>query len=483
MRTKKHILFAALLAVCTLVHAETAVYTVTSYHDIALTDGVAPENALVTFNSTTASGTRITAGNSATLTISGYDDATIRSVTLKMKSNKSAGGGSLEAYLNSTLIASIADASFADDSWNGAYQSGDTWADIEVPFAESFDVPSGGVITIVVNATANSLYVGGCVIDYRAEPIPTHPYTVFLVTGTEEKLDPIKESGVGKGVILPSLEDADMVWHFLGWMESQLAHTDVCPMYYPAGTKYFPKRNMMLYALYCNKTGDESLVQDTLFESGTYALVSAEPYSCMLEGGVKDKKVQSSSVDVYTDAEGLYHIAQEMIPEENRYFIQFTDSTATVQHVQTNKYIGYNVLSHYLQSAESEWQVLHASAHSLLFYHTVPADSYVYALHPNGLGKATYYMDTRMEADSSQVFMLLFAVPDIAPIEALYTTTPRSGVGVPRTEETTSFRVWRIDGTYVMTADSEEAMRSLPQGVYIIQTSHGAEKRVVPGWK
>ena len=231
MSRHRYILFALLFATNIALHAETATYTVTSYHAIALSDGVAPKGSVVTFNSTTARGAQITAGNAGTLTISGYDAQFIRSVTLQMHSNKSAGSGSLTATLDGTVVATIADASFADASWNGAYVGSDTWVDIPVPFASGFTFPSGGVLTIVVEASANSLYVGGCVIEYRAESILPFPFTVGFITGTEEVLPPVTETAAGKGVLLPSLSDADSTWHFLGWTEAQLPHTDVCPAY------------------------------------------------------------------------------------------------------------------------------------------------------------------------------------------------------------------------------------------------------------
>ena len=253
MKVLRHIVFAAFALFCLALHAETATYTVTSYHAISLSDGVAPDGSVVTFNSTTARGAQITAGNSATLTITGYDAQFIRAVTLQMHSNKSAGAGSLTASLDGTVVATIADASFADAAWNGAYAGSDAWVDINVPFASGFTVPEGGVLTIVVEASANSLYVGGCVIDYHAETSPQHPMIVGFSTGTDEQLSPIMESAAGKGIRLPSLGDADSVWHFLGWTETLVPHTDVCPAFYLAGTNYFPTKHTTLYALYTNK--------------------------------------------------------------------------------------------------------------------------------------------------------------------------------------------------------------------------------------
>ena len=475
----RYILFALLFATNIALHAETATYSVTSYHAIALSDGVAPEGSVVTFNSTTARGAQITAGNAGTLTISGYDAQFIRSVTLQMHSNKSAGSGSLTATLDGTVVATIADASFADASWNGAYVGSDTWVDIPVPFASGFTFPSGGVLTIVVEASANSLYVGGCVIEYRAESILPFPFTVGFITGTEEVLPPVTETAAGKGVLLPSLSDADSTWHFLGWTEAQLPHTEVCPAYQMAGTCYFPSKNTTLYALYTNKLHIDSLVQDTLFETGMYAIVSGAPYNCMMQGTVEDKKVFTSPVTLQQGADSLYRLPMETVPADSRYYITFSDSAATIQHVATNSYIGYNATSHYLRDAQSEWEVMYTAEHSLFFHQGFDAEGYTYGLHPTMTREGSYYQYTKLLPKTSDRFLLLFAVSDVGPKKALYTTNPRSGVGLKDVEEKSTYRVFRLDGTCVMTGATKESLRELTRGIYIICSPRGAEKRIV----
>ena len=479
MNRFRYIGFALFLLLSIVVHAETATYIVTSYHAISLSDGDAPAGSVVTFNSTTARGAQITAGNTGTLTITGYDAQYIRSVALQMHSNKSAGGGSLTATLNGTVVATIADASFADATWNGAYAGSDTWVNIPVPFEGGFTFPDGGVLTIVVEASANSLYVGGCVIDYRAESVHPFPFIVGFHTGTEERLSPVTESAAGKGVRLPMLADADTVWHFLGWTEAPLPHTEVCPAYFMAGANYFPSKNTTLYALYTNKLHMDSVVQDTLFETGVYAIVSAEPYNCMMQGTVEDKKVFTSDVTPQLGADGRYRLPMETIPAENLYHITFSDSTATIQHVASNRYIGYNATSHYLRDAQSEWEVMRTADHSLFFHHGLDAEGYTFGLHPSMAREGTYYQDTKLLPQTTQRFLLLFAVSDVGPKKALYTTNPRSGVGIKEVKEESTFRVFRLDGTCVMTGATKESLRELPRGIYIICSPHGAEKRIV----
>jgi len=474
----KHILFAAFFTVCTALHAETATYTVTSYHDIALTDGVAPEGSYATFMSTTASGARITAGNTATLTIAGFDGQFIQSVTLRMHSNNTSGAGSMSFYLDDELLAAIPDASFADASWNGAYAGGDAWANISVPLDRAFTVHAGGVMTIVVEASANSLYLGGCTLTYREGT--TLPKMVAFSTGTEQTLQPIQERTAGKGVVLPSLPDVDGVWRFLGWTESPLPHTTACPVYYKAGMVYIPTRNIMLYALYTKDSNALPLVQDTLFESGEYALVSAEPYCCMMAGAVENKAVATKPVDLIFGPDSLYRLTSaKTVPPESRYSISFTDTTAVIRHVQSGSYVGYKASStSYLNSFESEWRVLKAACHSVLFCHN-EAGSYVQALFPNISQTGTFFRDTQLQSDAAWTYLLLFKAPDVEPEPDIFTTNPLSGAGLETVKAAGVTCIYRLDGSLVRTVSSEEAEFTLSPGIYIIHSPEGVQKRVV----
>ena len=475
MRRCRYIVFALLLMSGVLLHAETATYSVTSYHDISLSDGVAPEDSWATFNSTTARGSQITAGNSATISFYGYDGYEIRSVSLLMHSNKSSGGGSLRVTLNNVEVLAIPDCSFADQAWNGAYSS--EWVNVTVPLSSTITVGQGAVFSIVVNASSNSLYVGGCTLTYRESSFIHLPKLVGFYTGTEESLMPIKESVGGGGVVLPSLPDADSVWHFLGWAEENISHTEVCPAYFQAGTTYYPKSNKTLYALYTNKLEVEPLVQDTTFETGVYALVSTEPHWSMMAGFVEEKRIGSNRAVAYQGADLLFRLDVERIPEESRYLITFTDSVATIKHLSSSRFIGYNA-SHSLNSSESEWGVLRTADHSLFFYHDRKPDGLMWGIHASTIREVTTYLDMELLVLSNQRFFLLFAVPDVEPQPTWYTSNPRSGLGMSSLKEDRMFRVFRLDGSYVMTA-TEDEMRNLPRGMYIISSPHGAQKRIV----
>ena len=490
MRTLRYIGVVIALIVCIWMHAEVAVYTVTSYHDIALTEGVAPVGSTATFFSTTARSTQITAGNDAEIVLSGYDGLHIISITLYMHSNQSSGRGSLQVSAGDSIIAVIADAPFADEAWNGAYVGGNEWVSIAVPM-NGYNVRSGEHISIQVHATVNSLYLGGCRIHYREGIEKRMPKTVSFSTGTEREIPSITERNVGQGILLPSLPDADSIWRFLGWTETRHAHSTVCPNYYLPGTVYVPQSNMTLYALYTNGSASIGIAQDTTFESGLYAIVSGEPYNCMMCGSVVDRKVQTQHVEIAWGADSLYKLLQDTIPIDCQYYVTFNDSVATIQHEASGKWIGYysSKSSKYLHSSEKEWNVMHTSRHSVFLFHDADAQGLMYGLHPNLNQEGTWYADTRLMPQMNQRFLLLFAVPDSDPEKTLYTTNPLSGVhldnykewkpliknGVLYNPSRETLRIYSLQGQIIRYSQEDIYIADLPTGLYIICSSQGSQ--------
>lgn len=145
--------------------AQTAVYTISSTAAVT-TSGTAPSGSSATYSQTFATAEQITSGNSATLTLSGYAGYKITSIVLNMKSNASAGSGTLSVVAGSTSIASVSPtAAFNTASWNGAYSP--TFVNItKTPTAYSIGIGENVVISIA--ATANSLYIHSYSITYAA---------------------------------------------------------------------------------------------------------------------------------------------------------------------------------------------------------------------------------------------------------------------------------------------------------------------------
>lgn len=125
------------------------------------TSGILPEGATAEYVCTGRKG-QMTKEQSATLTLTGWQNTEIQSVRLSMKSNKSAGAGTLQMTIDGQTVWSIADSGF--DQWSGAYTT--DYVDITHTFSPVIKTTDGN-ISIRIAATANSLYVAQYDIIYQ----------------------------------------------------------------------------------------------------------------------------------------------------------------------------------------------------------------------------------------------------------------------------------------------------------------------------
>ena len=138
----------------------TATYTVISKTEVETT-GTVPEGSEATFECNGYSATQLTGNTGMTLTLKGYEGATIKNLTLSMHSNKSSGSGSLSVKDGETEIAAIEDAAFSDPTWNNAYSQ--DWVDIVVPV----DAAINGDVTITLAASVKSLFCQSFTVEYE----------------------------------------------------------------------------------------------------------------------------------------------------------------------------------------------------------------------------------------------------------------------------------------------------------------------------
>lgn len=115
--------------------------------------GIIPENAHAEYVCTGKKG-QITAGQTATLTLSNWGNTEIQGVTLSMRSNKAAGAGSLQMSVDRREVWTIPDCGF--DVWSGAYSS--DFVDITHTFTPAADCTDGNIV-ITIQASTNSLYI------------------------------------------------------------------------------------------------------------------------------------------------------------------------------------------------------------------------------------------------------------------------------------------------------------------------------------
>ena len=134
----------------------TATYTPASRNTVS-SSGTTPDGSSATYYNTYDNTNQMTGGNSATLTLSGYDGCTITSLTLSMKSNSSKGGGSFTMETNGDSIASITDSKFNTSNWHGSWST--SYVDIAVNVDDSIVVGKDKTIVLTISCSENSLYI------------------------------------------------------------------------------------------------------------------------------------------------------------------------------------------------------------------------------------------------------------------------------------------------------------------------------------
>ena len=142
--------------------AGTVTYTVTGTNSVEVSGDV-PQGAGAVYASSGSQKFRLTAGNSMTLTLSGYEGFAITNLVLEMKSNKSAGAGSLLVECGEAVIAEIGKAGFDSDYWHGAFST--NWVEVS-PDVRATTIDREVVISI--DASESSLYCQSFTIGYAA---------------------------------------------------------------------------------------------------------------------------------------------------------------------------------------------------------------------------------------------------------------------------------------------------------------------------
>ena len=147
------------------------------------TSGDAPEGSVASYAKTGPGKTCniITAGDEVCLKLSGFDGMTIKSITLKMRSNQAAGAGSLSVTCGDNEMATIANAKFSNSSWYGQYYY-QNFVDITPAFAE-YTVSKDEILTISIKASVSSLYCKSYTIVYDDVPHSVTCPSVDLLSG------------------------------------------------------------------------------------------------------------------------------------------------------------------------------------------------------------------------------------------------------------------------------------------------------------
>lgn len=140
-------------------------YSVTSTSAVS-TSGTAPTGSSASYSSTYKTKSQLTAGNSMTLTLSGYNGKKITGLVLSMRSNSSKGAGNLSVTAGDATIASIATAKFNTASWYGAWST--SYVDVNVVMSDdSYVIQQDENVVITIAATENSLYCESFKLTYE----------------------------------------------------------------------------------------------------------------------------------------------------------------------------------------------------------------------------------------------------------------------------------------------------------------------------
>ena len=273
-----------------------------------------------------------------------------------MRSNTAQGAGSLSMHIGERLVWKIADADFAHESWHGSFTT--NWVDISHPIGKR--VAPHEVIDIHIKASQNSLYIQHYTL-YYSLPDPK-AYEVRLVSGLCENPAPMIEEHIGAGVVLPAGVDT-LEWRFLGWSEKEVLKDSVSPAVLQVGTRYYPKCDCLLWAVYSDGEGN---IHQTGVPSGEYVLANAF-WQIALKGGVVDEMIGTTPATIEEGIDGEQRLVtgaqMSMI-----YYLDFQqDNTLYIWHMGSQKWIGHD--GTHLADNDEKWQYKVLEDGSYCFYY------------------------------------------------------------------------------------------------------------------
>ena len=344
-------------------------FTVQSKSSVSA-EGSFPYDMSTEYGCTYQKGT-VRAGDTATLWLDNMGGIALEKIELSLHSNKTAGAGEINVMADGL---SIAQKSGTMKDWTGSYDSENNHL-VEVMSGLTTKINR---LQIRVVGTANSLYIDKFIITYRLNPA----YSVRLMDGVNEWAT-LTDEGSGVGVLLPRMANSEE-WQFVGWSvyEVWVAHTT--PEYLPAETRFFPKSDCTLWALY-QKNDAQPIDYVADLESGTY-LYAYKDLNLALRSDTTSGQLDFAVLR----------------PEDEREWFNVTFNatcdSATIQHAPTGTYIGYSGTR--LSETASVWTVYH-QGNKTAFYMRDKGKEYVLFYNVGG--------ENAMKA------ALVYATPSTAP--------------------------------------------------------------------
>lgn len=309
------------------------------------TSGVLPEGATAEYVCTGKKG-QMTEGQQATLTLQGWQNTDIEGVRLSMRSNKASGAGALQMSIDGQEVWTISDSGF--DQWCGEYTT--EYTAIVHTFSSAVKSAKGD-ISIRIEASTNSLYIEKYEIIYQKSAARAYSIDLQTENGTYSRLT---ESQAGSGIILPTLPDEDG-WRFVGWTEKAVEKTTTRPAVYAPGSTYYPRTDLVLWAVYSDDFEEVEMLQRTDCQSGFYAI--AFPILNAAYSGEPDNStgLLPATDILLSTTDSIWYERRFEITPEMVYYIDFAaDSTATITHVSSAKSVGCK--NKKLYDTPTKWQ-------------------------------------------------------------------------------------------------------------------------------
>lgn len=417
--------------------AATIVATVKS-KEAAELSGDGSTGVEASYETTGSSKDRLTKGDKAVMTLSSLPEGAIDYIALSMHSNTSGGSGTLRMTLDSKVIASVPDKAF--NEWPGQTEYSKDY--VTVWFTGDWSMVSGSALRIEIEASANSLYFGSVEIGYTvAAP---KPYTVTLSWNTPDgdKKQSVTEKGIGTGVVLPMCEQSSFShdgeqWVCVGWTDDRVvAKMQSEPKLYAIGTTFYPKHNTTLYAVYKTSYDAEPVMQDTMYQTGVYAMVmQAGGDYYMANGSVTGKELATKGCEVEMMKDGRYRLMQDYVPLSSRYEVAFDGEDVHIRHIETDRPIGHTTTD--MAENENTWRWKKGLSHSTAMYFSPQMEKdgsllgrLLMPLSQTLAGSYTFTANNVLLIDEYE-YILLFDVEDVpTAVETRWTTHPFGWNGI-----------------------------------------------------
>lgn len=390
------------------------------------------------YETTGSSKDRLTKGDKAVMTLSSLPEGAIDYIALSMHSNTSSGSGTLRMTLDSKVIASVSDKAF--NEWPGQTEYSKEY--VKIWFTGDWSMVGGSTLRIEMEASANSLYFSSVELGYSAAA--PKPYTVTLSWNTSEgdKQTSVTEKSIGSGVVLPMCEqnafshDGEQ-WVCVGWADDRIvAKMQSEPKMYAIGTTFYPQGNTTLYAVYKTAHDEVPVMQDTMYQTGVYAMVmQAGGDYYLVNGKVQGKDLAAKECEVELTKDGRYRLMQDYVPLSARYEVVVDGESVQIHHIETDRPIGHTTND--LAENEGVWSWKKGLNHSTALYFSPQKETngslsgrLLMPVSPDLT--AAYTFATRLVSlIDDYEYMLLFDVEDVPTVvETRWTTHPCGWSGV-----------------------------------------------------